>query len=102
MTSLLGDGARIQEAAGINVPCPDAGKASHKCSDSCHLYGFHGFRYAHARYNYQNPDLQNQMGHACPATPNTIGSGPSDNWPSNDAYVPDMGEQRKNGKTNSE
>ncbi len=59
---------RIQEAAGIDLPCPKAGVRGHICRSSCHQYGFHAFRYAHARLNYANPGLQNQMGHACAAT----------------------------------
>ena len=59
---------RIQKAAGIDLACPDQESPGHVCGDSCHLYGFHAFRYAHARFNYSNPELQNQMGHACSAT----------------------------------
>jgi integrase len=84
--------ARIQEAAGIHVPCPDAGKPKHKCSDSCHQYGFHGFRYAHARYNYQNPDLQNQMGHACAATTEHYRKWAERQLAEYEAYVPDLEE----------
>ena len=40
----------------------------HACGDGCHYYGFHAFRYAHARFNYAAPELQNQMGHASSAT----------------------------------
>jgi len=58
----------IQEAAGIEVPCPKASVPGHVCRRSCHQYGFHAFRYAHARFNYANPELQNQMGHAAAAT----------------------------------
>lgn len=59
---------RIQEAAGISLPCLDMDNPGHECNEWCHVYGFHAFRYAHARLNYQNPQLQNQMGHACQAT----------------------------------
>lgn len=59
---------RIQEAAGIYVTCPKEGQPGHACRETCRFYGFHAFRYAHARFNYQNPELQNQMGHSCAAT----------------------------------
>jgi integrase len=59
---------RIQEAAGIELACRSAGQPGHVCGQTCHLYGFHAFRYAHARFNYANPELQNQMGHASPVT----------------------------------
>lgn len=58
----------IQRAAGIKLPCPQEGQPGHACSPTCHVYGFHAFRYAHARFNYANPELQNQMGHACATT----------------------------------
>jgi|LSQX01.2.fsa_nt_gb integrase len=66
---------RIQEAAVddqgnrlIDLPCRDADNEGHTCNAWCHVYGFHAFRYAHARVNWANPQLQNQMGHACRAT----------------------------------
>ena len=59
---------KIQKAAGIHLPCPKKGEKGHECNDTCHTYGFHAFRYAHARLNYENPGLQNQMGHATAAT----------------------------------
>jgi len=40
---------RIQKAAGIALPCPQAG--NHKCTAACHLYGFHSQRYAFATMN---------------------------------------------------
>ncbi len=52
--------ARIQRAAEIDLPC----REQHEHTPACHLYGFHSFRYAHATYNYGNPRLQQQMGHA--------------------------------------
>ena len=59
---------RIQKAAGVHLTCPDAGREGHMCTATCHYYGFHAFRYAHARMNYDNPQLQNQMGHSCAST----------------------------------
>ncbi len=97
--NLYAEFARIQKAAGIKLPCPDQGDEKHKCSDSCHLYGFHGFRYAHARYNYQNPDLQNQMGHACAATTEHYRKWAKRQLAQYDAYVPDLDEkQAESGK----
>ncbi len=49
-------------AAGIHVQC----REEHDHTPTCHLYGFHSFRYAHATYNAGNVsdrDLQEQMGH---------------------------------------
>jgi integrase len=59
---------RIQRAAGIHLVCPKAGEKGHECNETCHTYGFHAFRYAHARLNYEPSQLQNQMGHASAAT----------------------------------
>ena len=39
--------ARIQEAAGIHIPCPD----EHTHSRFCHVYGFHDLRRAFATMN---------------------------------------------------
>jgi len=58
---------RIQTAAGIHLPC----REDHKHTPTCHVYGFHSFRYAHATYNFgrvPDRDLQEQMGHASFAT----------------------------------
>ena len=38
---------RIQQKAGIHLPCPEA----HKHTPSCHVYGFHDFRRAFATVN---------------------------------------------------
>ena len=38
---------------------------THKCLDSCHVYGWHAFRYAHATFNYgrvTDRELMDQMG----------------------------------------
>jgi len=59
---------RLQKAAGIELTCPDADAPGHKCGDGCRYYGFHALRYAHARFNYANPELQQQMGHATATT----------------------------------
>ncbi len=61
--SLDRDFARIQKAAGIHLPC----REDHEHTPSCHLYGFHGLRYAHATYNFgrvTDRELQGQMGHS--------------------------------------
>ncbi len=44
---LYGEFARIQEAAGIKLPCAHA----HKHTRFCHVYGFHDFRRAFATMN---------------------------------------------------
>ena len=54
---------RIQKSAGIWLPC----KEEHEHNDSCHAYGWHSFRYAHATFNagrVTDRELQEQMGHA--------------------------------------
>ncbi|HET6428344.1 MAG TPA: hypothetical protein VMY37_30080 [Thermoguttaceae bacterium] len=58
----------IQRAAKIDLTCPKQGLAGHECTATCHVYGFHALRYTHARFNYANPELQNQMGHAYAGT----------------------------------
>lgn len=55
---------KIQKAAGVVAPCPRQGEKGHECRESCHVFGFHAIRYSHARFNFDNPELQNQMGHA--------------------------------------
>jgi integrase len=53
----------IQRAAGIALTC----REDRELSPTCHVYGFHAFRYAHATYNFgraPNRELQQQMGHA--------------------------------------
>jgi len=67
-------------------------KAEHKCTDSCHLYGFHGVRYANARYNYQHPDIQNQMGHVCAAQTEHYRKWAKWQLAEYDAYVPNLEE----------
>jgi len=59
---------KIQRAAEFDLPCPNTDKAGHVCNGTCHVYGFHAFRYAHARFNHEHPQLQQQMGHASQAT----------------------------------
>jgi integrase len=54
--------ARIQEAAGIHLPC----RTKHEHTKYCHLYGFHAYRYGFAQYNSEHltsDQLQEQMGH---------------------------------------
>lgn len=53
---------RIQKAAGIHLACDKA----HRHTDSCHLYGFHGCRFAFATNNCENMPavtLQRMMRH---------------------------------------
>jgi integrase len=56
---------KLQEAAGIHLPCPREGK--HVCYPTCHTYGWHALRYAHGTYNYgrvTDLELMSQMGHS--------------------------------------
>lgn len=50
------------------MTCPRTGETGHECTVCCQTYGFHSFRYSHARFNYANPELQQQMGHAYAGT----------------------------------
>ena len=47
--TLYAEFARIQEAAGIHLPCRTRGKHEH--NRHCHLYGFHDLRRAFATMN---------------------------------------------------
>ena len=95
---------RIQKAAGVDLPCPNEETPGHVCGGSCHRYGFHAFRYAHARFNYANPELQGQMGHATAATTDHYRRWAERQTAQYGAYLPaaldggnPAGEQRKNG-----
>ncbi|QDU46592.1 site-specific tyrosine recombinase XerD [Symmachiella dynata] len=47
--------AKIQDAAGIKLPCRDSGDPRHgKCTDACYRYGFHDERRAFATLNAEN------------------------------------------------
>jgi len=53
---------RVQRAAGIDMPCPDAGR--HTCNHTCHVYGFHALRRGYATLNADSlpaPVLQRKM-----------------------------------------
>ena len=62
-TTLMNEFERLQQTAGIHIHCP----GDHQHTPKCHVYGFHGFRYAPATYNYgrvTDAELQEQMGRA--------------------------------------
>lgn len=64
--------ARIQDAAGIHLPCPDAGDPEHgECTPACHRYSFHDERRAFATMNAEHMTreaLQKLMRHRSPDT----------------------------------
>ncbi|MCH7989689.1 MAG: tyrosine-type recombinase/integrase [Planctomycetes bacterium] len=64
--------ARIQDAAGIHLRCPDAGADDHgECTAACHRYSFHDERRAFATLNAPNMTreaLQFLMRHQSPDT----------------------------------
>jgi len=59
---------KIQDAAGIWFPCPDASDPKHgDCTGACHRYGFHDERRAFATLNAENMTreaLQTLMRHS--------------------------------------
>lgn len=64
--------ARIQDEAGIRLPCPDAGAVDHgTCTAACHRYSFHDERRAFATLNAPHmtrETLQALMRHQSPNT----------------------------------
>jgi len=64
--------ARTQDAAGIDIPCPDASDSNHGCcTDACHQYGFHDERRAFATLNAEHMSreaLQALMRHKSAST----------------------------------
>jgi integrase len=59
--------ARIQEAAGIHLPC----RTEHEHTKYCYLYGFHSYRNGFAQNNeghLEPHQLQEQMGNKSPTT----------------------------------
>ncbi len=66
---LYNEFARIQKAAGIDLPCKTRGK--HSCTDACHLYSFHDERRAFATLNADRltkDELRRLMRHKSGAT----------------------------------
>jgi hypothetical protein len=81
----------------VNLP-------GHICGDGCTFYGFYAFRYAHARFNYANPELQNQMGHACAVTTDHYRRWGQRQMAEYDAYMPaalEGGQAAANQRENS-
>jgi len=64
--------ARIQDAAGIHLSCPDAGDPNHgECTAACHRYSFHDERRSFATLNAEHmtrETLQQLMRHRDPNT----------------------------------
>lgn len=70
--TLYSEFTRIQNAAGIHLPCPDVGTDEHgECTPACHRYSFHDERRAFATLNAPNMTreaLQFLMRHQSPDT----------------------------------
>jgi integrase len=81
----------------IDLPCQDAGNTDHTCNEWCHVYGFHAFRYAHARVNWANPQLQNQMGHASRATTEHYRQWAERQFTEYGATLPKLDDERESG-----
>ena len=88
---------RIQEAAGIRLPCPHA--AEHECTPTCHVYGFHALRRGYATLNADSmpaPVLQRKMRHrSFTTTLRYIGLADKMKQGTERVYVPDFLQQRR-------
>ena len=88
--SLYEEFARIQTAAGINLPCSE----KHKHTDACHRYGFHDLRRAFATMNADRltgDALQALMRHKAYATTQRyIAVARQLDQSTADLYVPDV------------
>ena len=88
---------RIQQAAGIHLPCSIARK--HECTPACHLYGFHAIRRGYATLNADSMPaavLQRKMRHqSFQTTTRYIRMADKMKKTSDQVYVPDFLRDRK-------
>jgi integrase len=95
--TLWAEFGRVQEAAGIHLPCPHA--ADHECSPACHLYGFHALRRGYATLNADTmpaPVLQRKMRHrSFTTTLRYIGVADKMKASAERVYVPEFIQERK-------